>query len=903
MNYFSRHFHNEFYSDRNASSLEAERPADVEYGIMAVNIPLLCDEPTQDCHSEDRDQAASEEPPCSTTPKPLAVFNSAKSDSGLSTTNQGVANGELHCTSDLPGALVVAGSHDNEVEQGKHGSSDEYRMATDATIDANAYFSRHSRNGNSCSEGHSTVTGERLNSGEDLSREENVHLVSVESIRDHQIDELDRYGSEIIDRPHDSAMRLPPSEIECVNNFPLRLQNESNDVGEESPKECINGIQGLLRSRELRRIPESSEEAIGPSYNAKPCAYRPKIIQNAANVAPYHSHQIHNNFRSVDGAGNQLNLEDALLKNNIPLASTEWNADYQINKIHPRGLGSSRVTDSSVIVRPVIDSNFANETIAQSLSKEECLRDHNDMIQINEDLQKINETTMQAEVVANDDSIFNHSAETKIKANAVSYFRRHTNNAFESDGSSLRRIDVQLNTVDDFVNETMAHGESIGHHHHEPTAGSGCSAIIPEKSPAEVTSASIDSASRYAPPNHAEQQLPVECTDALQGLPCLRVNGFRDHHYTSVWSEAAWNTDPYIFFYEQALGTTTIETTANTSYQLHHFFNKFYSSRNSPYLTSGEGRSMNLGDEIVRENIRMASGDWIRYIPNESNPQLDNNSYRIGFSPSRPNELTSTNDTAAISLLQLAQIEEHQQLQLQTKNNDNADEVRDIPVESDFKDLPSAIAPASSETTATQAHVDIDESNDKHYVPDVNERCSLLHVTKPEIQTHDAPKPKRTTKLSGPEIEKPHAPSVTSESLPADESYIYNLPTEPPAPKLKNYLRNENILMKIESEREKTLLSPNPEYHNGKNGQQSASTSLIDSQKSSAKPKRAKKRPKRVIDESRVCEPTDNDILFGRGGFTNTHPGNVKFREEALKLRDWYESATKEEKYTISDLL
>jgi len=67
--------------------------------------------------------------------------------------------------------------------------------------------------------------------------------------------------------------------------------------------------------------------------------------------------------------------------------------------------------------------------------------------------------------------------------------------------------------------------------------------------------------------------------------------------------------------------------------------------------------------------------------------------------------------------------------------------------------------------------------------------------------------------------------------------------------------------------------------------------------------KRRRKKKKRLVDESRVFEPTDNDVLFGRGGFTNTHPGNVKFREKALELRPWYESVSKEEKYGISDLL
>jgi len=74
---------------------------------------------------------------------------------------------------------------------------------------------------------------------------------------------------------------------------------------------------------------------------------------------------------------------------------------------------------------------------------------------------------------------------------------------------------------------------------------------------------------------------------------------------------------------------------------------------------------------------------------------------------------------------------------------------------------------------------------------------------------------------------------------------------------------------------------------------------------SSSTTSKKKKKKKRMIDESRSVEPTENDVLFGRGGFTNTHPGNIKFRQKALELRPWYEQCTtsKEEKYRISDLL
>lgn len=74
---------------------------------------------------------------------------------------------------------------------------------------------------------------------------------------------------------------------------------------------------------------------------------------------------------------------------------------------------------------------------------------------------------------------------------------------------------------------------------------------------------------------------------------------------------------------------------------------------------------------------------------------------------------------------------------------------------------------------------------------------------------------------------------------------------------------------------------------------------------SSSTTSKKKRKKKRFIDETRAVEPNDNDVLFGRGGYTNTHLGNIKFRKRALELRPWYEqsSTSKEEKYRISDLL
>lgn len=83
-----------------------------------------------------------------------------------------------------------------------------------------------------------------------------------------------------------------------------------------------------------------------------------------------------------------------------------------------------------------------------------------------------------------------------------------------------------------------------------------------------------------------------------------------------------------------------------------------------------------------------------------------------------------------------------------------------------------------------------------------------------------------------------------------------------------------------------------------------ASLEIKSSSSSEKKTKKKKKKKReRVIDEGHVCIPTDDDVLFGRGGYTNSHPGNIRFRAKALEFRPMYEQSTKEEKYQISQLL
>lgn len=52
-----------------------------------------------------------------------------------------------------------------------------------------------------------------------------------------------------------------------------------------------------------------------------------------------------------------------------------------------------------------------------------------------------------------------------------------------------------------------------------------------------------------------------------------------------------------------------------------------------------------------------------------------------------------------------------------------------------------------------------------------------------------------------------------------------------------------------------------------------------------------------------ISTPSPVDVICGRGGKANTHQGNISFRDEARKLRNWYESSSKSEKFTISSFL
>jgi len=71
--------------------------------------------------------------------------------------------------------------------------------------------------------------------------------------------------------------------------------------------------------------------------------------------------------------------------------------------------------------------------------------------------------------------------------------------------------------------------------------------------------------------------------------------------------------------------------------------------------------------------------------------------------------------------------------------------------------------------------------------------------------------------------------------------------------------------------------------------------------------KKRKRRPRPKVDPSNkvYVEPETNDVLLGRGGRSNHHTGNKRYREEVQNLREWYGSIgdNKDEKTKLSQTL
>ena len=72
-------------------------------------------------------------------------------------------------------------------------------------------------------------------------------------------------------------------------------------------------------------------------------------------------------------------------------------------------------------------------------------------------------------------------------------------------------------------------------------------------------------------------------------------------------------------------------------------------------------------------------------------------------------------------------------------------------------------------------------------------------------------------------------------------------------------------------------------------------------------PKRKRKRRprKKIVPDVKVyVEPTEHDVLLGRGGRSNHHPGNQRYRDEVKNLQRWYKGIEeKDEKTDLSQCL
>jgi hypothetical protein len=73
---------------------------------------------------------------------------------------------------------------------------------------------------------------------------------------------------------------------------------------------------------------------------------------------------------------------------------------------------------------------------------------------------------------------------------------------------------------------------------------------------------------------------------------------------------------------------------------------------------------------------------------------------------------------------------------------------------------------------------------------------------------------------------------------------------------------------------------------------------------SSKKKRKRKPRKKAVPEVKEYVEHTDSDVLLGRGGRSNHHPGNKRYREEVTNLQSWYLGIEgKDEKTDLSQCL
>ena len=70
-------------------------------------------------------------------------------------------------------------------------------------------------------------------------------------------------------------------------------------------------------------------------------------------------------------------------------------------------------------------------------------------------------------------------------------------------------------------------------------------------------------------------------------------------------------------------------------------------------------------------------------------------------------------------------------------------------------------------------------------------------------------------------------------------------------------------------------------------------TTIKATKKVSSKPEPPKQTKKKILTGTRIIAPSDKDVICGRGGHSNNHVGNVRFRDEARQMRGVYQEANK----------
>lgn len=98
-------------------------------------------------------------------------------------------------------------------------------------------------------------------------------------------------------------------------------------------------------------------------------------------------------------------------------------------------------------------------------------------------------------------------------------------------------------------------------------------------------------------------------------------------------------------------------------------------------------------------------------------------------------------------------------------------------------------------------------------------------------------------------------------------------------------------------------MDTNDSHKNGTKAKQSSTNPPTQTPKRG--PGRPRKNKAKDSGKGGIRNPTKTDILRGRGGLTNRHTGNIKFRDEARKLRVNYRNVdtSRQEKYLLSQEL